>query len=367
MLNSDKRINMKTLKWLIIIACLSAAGYYYIALHGAVESLAGVDVPPEAPVASVVTAPVTNKTISEKITAYGTVVPTPGAVRSISVPFESRVVNIPVNRGLYVSDKSELIEIEPSLDSSLRMHEARATYEAARQNLEKVRERFNLKVATSEELIAARHAFKDAEIRLKNLKKRGIGQKRHILCRQAGIVYRIHVGKGGIVPAGAPLLDILPEKSIGVQLGVEQEDIRLLDINQPVFVYHVNRDISTRIKGKISMISRAINPATHLVNIFVSINSPAGFLLGEYVCGKIIIVLKNAMVVPRSAVLPEDGHYTLYTVKNKRAVKHIVTPGLDNNRDVEILDKSIKPGDRVVILGNYELKDGMPVLVEAGK
>jgi len=358
---------MKTVKWIILLICLAAVGYYYIVLYGTVESLAATDTPPGAPIASVVTAPVMRKNISEKITAYGTVVPAPGAIISISVPFESRVTNISVNQGLYVSAGSALIDIEPSEDSRLKMREAQGAYESAQQNLEKVRERFNLKVATNEELIAAKHIFRDAGIRLKNFKKRGIDQKRRILAKQAGVVYTIHVGQGDIVPAGAPLLDILPAKSIGVRLGVEQDEMRFLDINQAVLISHVNMVPSARIKGKITMISKAINPATRLVNILVSVNASHGLLLGEYVRGEIIVVSKEASVVPRSAVLPEDGHYILYTIKNGNAVKHIVTPGLGNDREVEIQDNGIKPGDRVVILGNYELKDGMPVRVEAGK
>ncbi|NOY68071.1 MAG: efflux RND transporter periplasmic adaptor subunit [Deltaproteobacteria bacterium] len=358
---------MKIAKWIILMACLAAGGYYYIIPHGAVESLAAADTPSENPVAGVVTAPVTYKIISEKITAYGTVVPVPGAIKSISVPFESRVVNITVNQGLYVPSGSGLIDIEPSEDSSLKMREAVETYEAARQNLEKVRERFNLNMAVNEELIAAKHGFQDAGIRLNNLKKRGIAKKRQIRSGQAGLIYMIHVRRGEIVPAGAPLLDILPTDSIGVRLGVEQEDVKRLKVGQPVLISRVNRDASVLIKGSISMISKLINPATRLVNIFVSVNSSDGVLLGEYVRGEIIIVSRDAPVVPRSAVLPEDGHYILYTVKSGKAVKHIVTPGLDNNREIEILDNGIKPGDRVVILGNYELKDRMPVLVEADK
>jgi len=93
----------------------------------------------------------------------------------------------------------------------------------------------------------------------------------------------------------------------------------------------------------------------------------SGYLLGGYVRGRIVIASKNTLVVPRSSVLPEDGHYVLFTVKNGRAQKFIVKAGLENHRRVEVMDKNLKPGDLVVIQGNYELKDGMSVQAEALK
>jgi len=127
----------------------------------------------------------------------------------------------------------------------------------------------------------------------------------------------------------------------------------------------VNASVPDTVSGQIERISREVDPATRLVNIFATVKSPRNLLMGEYLRGRIVAVSKEALVVPRSAVLPEDGHYVLYTVSLDRARKHIVKTGLENNQRIEIINKDLKSGEQIVVLGNYELQDGMSIRMEA--
>ncbi len=86
-------------------------------------------------------------------------------------------------------------------------------------------------------------------------------------------------------------------------------------------------------------------------------------MLGEYILGKITIASAQGLIVPRAAVLPEGNRYILFTIKDGHAVKHIVQVGVENEREVEVIGRDIRPGDPAVFLGNYELKDGMSVKV----
>jgi membrane fusion protein, multidrug efflux system len=99
--------------------------------------------------------------------------------------------------------------------------------------------------------------------------------------------------------------------------------------------------------------------------VFVSLPSTANFLLDESVTGKITVDTARGLIVPRSAVLPAgDGTYTLFTVHNGRAVKHLVRINLENDQEVELKDGGLQIGEQVVVVGNYELKDGMAVKVQ---
>ena len=73
------------------------------------------------------------------------------------------------------------------------------------------------------------------------------------------------------------------------------------------------------------------------------------------------------MIVPRSAVLPEEDHYILFTIKDGRAQEHTVRVGLENEKDVEVIANDLQAGEPVVTLGNYELKDGMAVKVDESR
>ena len=96
---------------------------------------------------------------------------------------------------------------------------------------------------------------------------------------------------------------------------------------------------------------------------YVRVTLPAGggWLSGEHVRASVHVDEKTALVAPRVAVLPEDEGQVLYTVKDSKAVKHVVEVGITSDSNVEVSGKDLKPGDPVVVVGNYELEDGMAV------
>jgi RND family efflux transporter MFP subunit len=319
-------------------------------------------------VATVRTVPIKKTTITENITVYGTVIPAPGAVQTVSVPFESRIRRILVSNGQRVSKGEILLEIESSQDTHLQLEEARNAAESLKRALKHVQERFDLKLATNEELIQARQAFREAQLRLESLERKGVGQNQQIRATAQGVVNKVSVQEGSIVSAGTTLVEIVPQNRVEVRLGVEPEDMQYLRVDQPVSLSSVNTPESRSIMGRIRAISQSINPTTRLIDVFVELPpSTNPFLLDEHIRGKIEIASKVGIVVPRTAVLTEEDHYVLFTINDGHAKKHIIQVGLENKKDVEVIGSGFHPGEPVVILGNYELKDGMAVKIEASQ
>jgi len=74
---------------------------------------------------------------------------------------------------------------------------------------------------------------------------------------------------------------------------------------------------------------------------------------------------KNALVVPRSAVLPnESREFEVFTVANNRAIKHTVKIGAENPKEIQVVADDLHEGDPIVTVGNYELEDGMAVEIK---
>ena len=88
--------------------------------------------------------------------------------------------------------------------------------------------------------------------------------------------------------------------------------------------------------------------------------------VGQSVLGKITVDSVQGLLVPRAAVLPEEDKFVLFTVENGHAVRHTVKVGLDNGREINVIAPDLRAGEPVVVLGNYELKDKMPVAPEDG-
>ena len=77
--------------------------------------------------------------------------------------------------------------------------------------------------------------------------------------------------------------------------------------------------------------------------------------------GTIELAKKTALVAPRTAVLPDDDKQVLFTVKDGKAVRHEVKVGISTDDLVEVSADDLHEGDQVVVLGNYELENGMAI------
>jgi membrane fusion protein, multidrug efflux system len=167
------------------------------------------------------------------------------------------------------------------------------------------------------------------------------------------------------VAAGQPLVEIVGQDRLEVRLGVEPDNLARVKSGQPVAITRVNVPALTPVTGRVRKVSYGVNANTRLVDVFVTLPSTANFLLDQSVAGKIAVASQRGLIVPRSAVLPvgQDAH-SLFTIQNNRAVKHLVQVILQNDQEAELQDSGLKVGEPVVVLGNYELKDGMAVKVQ---
>jgi RND family efflux transporter MFP subunit len=351
---------------IILLLAIIAGGYWWFSHGGqAEERAAGAkEEAAQGPVAPVKVASIKKGSVADDIIVYGTIVPAAGATRTVSVPFESRVRHILVTEGQRVSERDPLLEIEPSADTSLQIQQARNDYESAKKAAEYMRQRFELKLATNDQLLQARQALEQTQAKLESMRRRGSEAPQTIYADGASLISKVAVQEGAIIPAGNSLVELVARNRLGARLGVEPEVVQRVKQGQEVAVMQVNRSGSEKIIGRVRRISRAADPTTRLVQIFVDVPASANFLLGEYVAGKIVVASAEGLVVPRSAVLPEEDHYVLFTVDSNRAKEHHVQVALQNDREIEVIAPDLHAGDLAVILGNYELKDGMAVSVE---
>lgn len=347
---------------LLLVAVGAALGWWY-SRQGACPP--GVSAPAAAePVATVKVTPIRREKIEETLTAYGTVIAAPGEARAFSVPFESQVVKVLVTPGQVVAANDPLIEIEPSPDTRQKFEEAVSELDAAHAQLKLLQERLKLKLATRPDLLPAQERVRTAEIRLRSLQRNGVDGRKTLRAEAAGVVSRVEVQQKQIVPAGGALLETIRENQISVRLGIESEDIGSLSQGQPVCLSPVNLPQSVCFQGQVRLITREIDPETRLVNVFVQPEPGAKLMLNEYVRAQIVTAARQALVVPRAAVLPAEGSFVLYTVERGRAVAHRVSLGLENPQKVEVLAEGLRENEPAVVVGNSQLHDGMAVRVQ---
>jgi len=77
-----------------------------------------------------------------------------------------------------------------------------------------------------------------------------------------------------------------------------------------------------------------------------------------------LITHADTLLAPRDAVEERGGKMLVFTVQEGKARSHEVRFGLGNGEIVEIMNPtSLKPGERVVVSGHEQLRDGTKVYV----
>ena len=317
------------------------------------------------PVAQVEVAKVQRKTVTEKVIAYGSVVAQPGKTHSVSIAFETRVRHVLVAPGQFVRENDPLVEIELSPAAQVQFQQAKNAAEAAQKELKQTQERFNLKLATNQDLSAAEKTARDAEAQLTALQRAGAGGDNRVHSDVTGVIAKVNAQDGQIVPPGNSIVEIVAENDIEVKLGVEAEDLSAAQEGAPVTIIPLNDPTAPKVEGTIRLVTRRIDPATRLVDVYVTLPAGTKLFLDGYVRGEIQRTEKNALAVPRSAVLPnESREFEIFTVANNHAIRHTVRIGAENPNEIQVIANDLHEGDPVVTLGNYELEDGMAVEIK---
>ena len=278
-----------------------------------------------------------------------------------SVLFESVVNHVLVASGESVPEGQLLLDIQPSAGTRLKLAQAKAAVAATDTELKQMEERYNLKFATNQDLAKAQKDAEAARLELQSLESQGIETERQVTSKINGIVGQVAVHDGQIVPAGTPFLELVARDDIEARLGVEPEDALSLSDGEPILLFPVHAAAAKPFEGRIRLITRRVNPDTHLVDVYVSPPAGAELLLDASLRAQIITDSRTGLVVPRAAVLPQGNRDVLFTVQNGYAVQHVVQAGLKTTNEIEIVSPQFPPGTEVVVQGNYELTNGMAV------
>lgn len=348
---------MKKILISLLVVALAAGGWYFFKHRGA-----AAEETTEKPAAKVETAVLKAQDIAQTLEAFGVVVAAPSADRTIVAPYDSIVRKLNVSPGGAIGAGDVIMELDPSPDGKLSFDSARSVLNLATKSLAATQERYDLKLATSQDLFAAQQVAEDAKLKFSSLEARGLGGDGNVVALAGGIVSKLELVAGSQVPTGAPLITISAASQFEARLGVEAGEVGGISPGQSVELSSANREESEKVLSNVRAVGGALDPLTGAAAVFVPVPGGAPLYLGEHVRAAIVQEKKEkALVVPRSAVLPDDEKQIMFTVKDGKAVKHEVKIGITADDLVEVIGEGLKEGDVVVTLGNYELEDGMAI------
>jgi RND family efflux transporter MFP subunit len=225
-----------------------------------------------------------------------------------------------------------------------------------------VQELYGLQLATQSQVDNARKALLDAQENVAAQRKVGGGTESATLTAPfAGVITAVSVGLGDRIQAGASVLQIGHVEALRVQLGLEPSDARLVRKGMPVQVAPL-QDETQVLPGVVAVAQDILDPKTQLFNVIVQLQpGSAGVLMpGMRVRASIATSAQDGWVLPRQAVLSDDHGSYVFQVASGRARRVAVQQQQDGAKEVGV-SGPIRADLPVVVLGNYEIQDGMKV------
>jgi membrane fusion protein (multidrug efflux system) len=143
---------------------------------------------------------------------------------------------------------------------------------------------------------------------------------------------------------------------------VPENEMRRLKVGQPVKII-IDADGDEPHDGRVARVSPVVDPASGTVKATVEVIGSSNETLkpGMFARLKIITDTKtDAIVVPKRALVSDDGKQAVFVVAQDLARKRQVEVGFNDEGRVEILS-GLEEGDRVVTIGQSGLKDSTKV------
>jgi RND family efflux transporter MFP subunit len=341
----------------ILVVAVAAIVWFVFLRSPAVPPAAGAPAPTSV---LVKTAPLQQLSLSNLLTAFGQVMP--GLDVAISFPRAGQVSRLHVIQGQRVRRGAPLVTLTSDPNARLAYTQALNAVDFAQGELRRNQELFSLQLATQSQVDFARRALHDAEAMLSTQRQLGGGTgTATVTAPFDGVVDSVSVAQGDRVQPGAVILQLGHIDFLRVRLGIEPSDSRLVRVGMPVTLSQLD-DSTKSASVSITESQGLVDPKTQLIDAvaMVPASSASFFVVGMHVKATIKVGQHSSWAVPRAAVLTDGAGPYVFQVSGGKAHRVNVTQGVESQGMIAI-GGPIDPTLPIVVLGNYELKDGMPV------
>ena len=326
-----------------------------LALPGCGRKAAGGFQMPPMPVE---VADVKTEPVSDRFRAVGTV----DADETVKIVNEISAVvrELPFAEGQAVAQGALIARLD---DSELSADAARADAlrDQARTHHERVRQLFEQKAASQQELDDASSALKVAEANAVVARTRF--DKAHIRSPLTGVAGRRLVSPGAYLAVGTPITEVA---SIGiVKVGFSAPERYLPQLRRRAGIEVTTTAYPGEVfEGDISVVDPILDPVSHTVQMVARVHNRDG-RLRPGMSADITAMLGErplALTVPDEAIFSEGDQSFVYIVKpDSTVMRQAIVLGTRDSSRAEIT-QGLKAGDRVVRAGYQKLFEGAKVM-----
>lgn len=321
---------------------------------------------------SVKVAPIVREGIASAIRAVGSVAAINHATISAKIPgkvekiFVEESDRVDAGETLLCLEKTDLLLTVRQAEAALSM--AEANYSKAETEWARSRELFEKGISSKQQFDLVKSSFKVAAASIEQADA-DLGLTRHQLENAdvttlfGGTVIDRYVDPGERVGSGQPLFEVARLNPVEIKIGVSDRRFSQLKQGQEASIT-VDGYPGENFNGLVKKIQPLIDPMTRTFKVTVEVANPDEMLKpGMFARAEIRTDYHaDALVMPRAALLEEEGKYYAVAVRDGKAHRVEISRGFQDGDRIEVLSGLVQ-GDLVVIEGAYALAQDAPVQI----
>jgi RND family efflux transporter MFP subunit len=304
--------------------------------------------------------------LSEVINTTGEILPRHGDEQVVSAPSSGIIVfaNQRLTPGTLVKKGTHLFTLVATGDPEKNLE---AKLEQAKARMKKMEAEFFRKRLLVEQEAVSQKAYEEAELQY-NLAKVSLNNftqylsegGRKVLATKGGYLKHIGVEPGDFVETGTSVLTITQNRKLQLVANLPQQHFaKIGQIKAADFrtMYHDSLLSLHQFNGKLISYGQNISREDPFIPVYFELDNKGSLLPGSFVELFLHIgVSREAICIPRSAIIEEYGTYSVFVqLDGESYKKRVVKPGFDNGEIIEILE-GLNEGEIVVTEGAYQVK-----------
>jgi len=179
----------------------------------------------------------------------------------------------------------------------------------------------------------------------------------------SGIISKRFLDQGSFVSTTTPIVRIVAMDRIKVLVQVVENELAQLRCGAKAEIY-VDAYQKQVFRGGVSCISPTVDPESRMADIEIQVDNKDHRLKpGMFARVNLLVQRRDGvLLLSKDSLMREHGHTRVFVHENGRALLREVSLGLEGEKYVEVVS-GLQEGEEVIVAGQYELKDMMPVRV----
>ncbi|MDZ7714677.1 MAG: efflux RND transporter periplasmic adaptor subunit [Balneolaceae bacterium] len=268
--------------------------------------------------------------------------------------------DLKVEEGDFVKEGQVMAQLDDE-QLQIEAQRAKATMDRMYNDYQRNKELFNKELVSADQFENSKFEY-ESQKSAYELAKLNVEYSK-IKAPISGVVSERMVKKGNMISTDQQLFKITDFDPLLAILHVPEHEMNKLKKGQNALI-QADAVQGEQFSGKVLRISPVVNPETGTFKVTVAVSDDTSRLKpGMFARVRIVYDTRNnALMIPKEAVMNEDGSSSVYVIDDKLVFRRSIQTGYVNGSNIEVTN-GLKDGDEVVTIGQSSLQDSALVQV----